>query len=396
MTKINNLNELLTLNISELAGVFVDCLCGRVHSSSIGRIVVGSGVNAEIPSYLQKYKSSRIFLVADNNTYRICGKKILCNLQDAGFNCSLFVYETGDEELVPDERTVGRLLIEIRKDTDLLLAVGSGVINDIARTVAYKMKIPFAIIGTAPSMDGYASVVSPLIIGGIKESVICGYPEMIIADVDIAKDAPHKMHTAGVGDIIGKLIAIADWNLSRILNGEHYCQFCAEMVLNSVKKVILNAGNIAKREAEAIEFLLEALIIAGLAIGFYGASRPASGTEHYFAHYWDADAIARGKSHPLHGNSVGSGTYIAAHIYHRMKDLLPSELCYPEPSEVKTILDVVGAASNPRDLGISRELFERSMLHAIDGRPKYTILNLAKENGRLIQITEELTNLFYD
>jgi glycerol dehydrogenase-like iron-containing ADH family enzyme len=33
----------------------------------------------------------------------------------------------------PDDRTIGRLLVEMTKDVDLIIAVGSGVINDISK-----------------------------------------------------------------------------------------------------------------------------------------------------------------------------------------------------------------------------------------------------------------------
>ena len=56
------------------------------------------------------------------------------------------------------------------------------------------------------------------------------YPAAIVADVDILKDAPMPMLTAGFGDIIGKFTSLADWRLSHQLNGEYYCPEVAGVI----------------------------------------------------------------------------------------------------------------------------------------------------------------------
>ena len=40
---------------------------------------------------------------------------------------------------------------------------------------------------------------------------------------------------------------------------------------------------------------MEALVLAGVTMGMFEA-RPASVAEHHYAHYWDEDAISRGKT----------------------------------------------------------------------------------------------------
>ena len=41
---------------------------------------------------------------------------------------------------------------------DLLVGVGSGVINDLCKHVSNCLHIPYIIVATAPSMDGYVSI----------------------------------------------------------------------------------------------------------------------------------------------------------------------------------------------------------------------------------------------
>ena len=93
----------------------------------------------------------------------------------------------------------------------MILAVGSGTINDLCRYISYKIKIDYYIIGTASSMDGYASNVSPLIIQHLKTTYEARPARVIIGDLDVMAKAPLHMIAAGAGDIIGKYVCLADW-----------------------------------------------------------------------------------------------------------------------------------------------------------------------------------------
>jgi len=67
----------------------------------------------------------------------------------------------------------------------------------------------------------------------------------------------------------------------------------------------------------------------------------------------------------------------------------------PDPEEVTSLLKRLGAWHSPADLGISRDLFKRSILHSKDSRPKFTSSHFAGELGMLEEIAETLTNKFY-
>lgn len=390
-----NVKSLLNMDISEIAGISFYCdICKKDHSIDIEKIIIEKGAIDKIPSVIEKYKTEKLFLVADNNTYPVAGERVEKLLKSEGFRLKTFVFNTL-KELVPGEKTLGRLLIEVERDTDLIVAVGSGVIGDMCRYLSYKMGIPYIIVGTAPSMDGYASVVTPTVVDGIKATLEGVYPFAIIGDLEILKEAPMVMIHAGFGDILGKLIALTDWNMSRKLNKEDYCDNCVAFVKNALEKCINNISGIKNREEKAIKYLMEALVLAGVTMGMFGNSRPASGAEHHFAHYWDEDAISKGEDHPLHGNSVGVGTVVAAEIYRLIGDKMPVDVDPPTPEEVKKLLKQLGACDNPKDLGINRDLFKRSILHSKDNRPKFTISHLADKMGLLEEISDTLTKKFY-
>lgn len=72
-----------------------------------------------------------------------------------------------DEELIPDENKCN-FALEKTKGTDYLLAVGSGTLNDMAKDISTKLNIECGVLATAPSMDGYCSKGSALMVRGRK------------------------------------------------------------------------------------------------------------------------------------------------------------------------------------------------------------------------------------
>ena len=169
----------------------------------------------------------------------------------------------------------------------------------------------------------------------------------------------------------------------------------ANLMLNALQKCIDNVDKVAKRDESAIGYITEGLVLAGIAMGMYEETRPASGSEHFFAHYWDVDAIKRGEKHPLHGNSVAVGTVISAMLYELAKEYLPANFIIPDSKIIIDILDKVNACTDPKKLGISEELLYQSILHAMDGRDRYTILQFCDEIGKLESYAKLITNKFY-
>lgn len=201
--------------------------------------------------------------------------------------------------------------------------------------------------------------------------------------------------TAGFGDIIGKFTANADWRLSRQLNGEYFCDTCAELVNKAVEKCAENAEALKRREAHAVKSVTEALVLSGVAMGLIGNSRPASGAEHHFSHFWEVEALKNHESHELHGNSVAVGAVVSASLYELAADHLPEGFVPPDKQRILDVLHAAGAPSDPKEIGISRALFHHSILHAMEIRERYTILRFCDAHGLLPEFADILTQRFY-
>lgn len=386
--------SILDRPISQWAGMEYSCACGKSHKVDIQAIRVGSGVIQELPGILRDLGASHIFLVADNYTYEAAGRQVEQLLDQAGLAYHKRVFQT-ETPLVPNEYALGSVLAAMTSQDDMLLAVGSGTLNDVTKYVSARTGVPYVIAATAPSMDGYASTVAPTILDGFKTTLPAVYPAAIVADVDILKDAPMPMLTTGFGDIIGKFTSLADWRLSHQLNGEYYCPEVAGVIEAAVETCAANAQALAQREPQAIQAVTEALILSGLAMGMVGVSRPASGAEHQMAHYWEMDALRRGEEHPLHGNAVGVGTVLAASLYEMAAEYLPQGFAAPDKGQILACLQAAGSCADPKELGIRRELCLESLLHAMELRDRFTVQKLLEQKGKLSLCAQELVARYY-
>lgn len=391
------MDEILNATLEEMGTISFDCSCGKHHQMSIEKLIMGKGVLPRICEIAEPFRNGKILMVSDNHTYDAAGEMVLELLEGDEFQVKNLILDSGDGILIPDESVVGKVLLNVERETNLLIGVGSGSINDTVKYISSRTKIPYVIVCTAPSMDGYVADGAPLILEGRKISFEATLPYGVLGDTDIMKHAPQRMIQAGFGDVLGKLTALADWKLAKELNGDYYCETCVTLVERALLKVISRVDGLAKREDEAILFLIEALNLTGVAMGLLGISRPASGAEHMLSHYWEMDFIAKGKFPELHGIKVGIATPIIAEIFDIMKDDIPKEIMEDAPQKeyCEDLLRRVEAPVSPREIGIDRELFYQSILKGNTVRNRYSILQLAVDKGKIDEIAQQVTNRIY-
>lgn len=284
----------------------LDCSCGKHHSCDIKYVAIEKGAISYLTTITNQIKN--ILMVADENTYAVAGEKTEKALRGKSVRSVIF---TGKEVLIPDEQAIERVT-EALNGIELIIGIGSGVIQDLCKYVSHTSNIPYYVVATAPSMDGYASTGAAMILGGMKVTVPAKVPEAIIADIDVLKDAPMEMIRAGYGDIVGKYSALNDWKLSQIVKNEYFCQEIYDLTLKMVHKTLLLADGLVNREEESIQVLMEALVIVGIAMSFAGSSRPASGSEHHLSHYFEITGIIHREEYFPHGIDVAFSTVITA------------------------------------------------------------------------------------
>jgi len=288
------------------------CSCGRQHKMETVFSVVESGCLRDVRQYMEKYHMGGFTVaVYDENTYAATADRH----PRVDFEVVL-----DPEDLHANEQGVELLMAQLPKETEVLLAVGSGTIHDIVRYCAYQKQIDFVSCPTAASVDGFCSSVAAMTWKGCKKTLTAVAPKIVVADTDVIKNAPIRLARSGFGDMIGKYVALTDWRIAKIIKNEFYCERIANMTLEATQAVVNSAEGIAAGSAEAYEKLTYGLLLSGLAMQMMGNSRPASGAEHHISHI--IEMAPKGldvHSDALHGEKVGVGTLLAIEEYQKIR-----------------------------------------------------------------------------
>ena len=279
---------------------------------------------AHLVEFCRKNALDKLFLVADANTYDAQGHAVEKALRAADLDLKQIVFT--NKEVIADAAHVFDVLIAAGAEPRTYIAVGSGTLTDITRFASHRTRSQFISVPTAPSVDGFASIGAPLIVHGVKVTLICQAPLAIFADSDTLCHAPQSMIAAGFADMLGKLTSVADWRIGRLLWDEPYDEAIARRTLDAVQICIDNADGIGAGEPAGIARLLDALLESGYCMLDFGSSRPASGAEHHYSHYWEMMLLREGRPAILHGAKVGVATVMVAEIYDRVRQLSRAQL----------------------------------------------------------------------
>ena len=279
------------------------CGCGKNHHVEVKEILIEEGAvekleEAMSDGFLKKYISP--LLICDTNTCKVT-EDIMEDIYD---RCQVLVLDA--EELHADQHAIKIVENNMEEDIDLILAVGTGTIHDISRYMAFQYKIPFISVPTAASVDGFTSTVAAMTWNGLKKTVQSVPPVAVYADSNIFAEAPKRLTSSGVSDLLGKYICLLDWKIAHMLTDEYICDEIIKLEEKAMRTVRSCLADISEGDKESCEKLMYALILSGLATQMAGNSRPASCAEHQLSHLWELEVL-NGPLDALHGEMVSVG-----------------------------------------------------------------------------------------
>ena len=295
--------------------------CHQKHEIDLKTCLLAPGVIADLPRIIREAGGTRVFLLADPNTWAAAGKRAADLLAEAGISVNACVLKS--QKPAPNEITLGDGAMHLTPEDDIILGVGGGVINDTAKMIAHVSRHPYVYLPTAPSMDGFASATASVDLRGLKRSLPSAAATAVIADTDILAAAPAHMILSGIGDMAAKYISLAEWELGHIVTGEYHCPTIAAMVKDSLTRVMACAGYAVRGDPSAVANLTEGLILTGLAMRCAGVSRPASGCEHYISHIRDMRSLALDSPADFHGIQCGVAVLPILRLYAALKTITP-------------------------------------------------------------------------
>lgn len=307
-------------NELSLFGRTIACECGKTHRIEPREVVYARDALDRLPGICaQATTGRRVAVLTDSRTHDVAGAAVCVLLKSNGWKVS--------EVLVPDplpghspvcdDVTLGALLPEFA-EVDLVVPVGSGVLNDLGKWASFKRGVPFICVPTAASMNGYASPNVAPTIANVKTLVRAHAPVAIVGDPAILENAPWEMTASGLGDILAKPVSSADWRLNHVLFGDYYCARAVGLIEHIEPLYLDHAEDLPARSSQAIKALFDGLLLTGVAMNMAETSSPSSGGEHMIGHTLDMMSFVDGAEHDLHGRQVGVGTVLAAELYQRV------------------------------------------------------------------------------
>jgi glycerol-1-phosphate dehydrogenase [NAD(P)+] len=416
-----------------LRGAFPDPESGTLVGVQTKGLVIAdtlAGIEADLVAKLGFGKA--LAVVSDPTTHQVLGSRVEAALASRYRIQSVVL----PADLAADDATVARLR-GAAAAADAFIAVGAGTINDITKYASALERKPYAVFGTAPSMNGYVSLTASITVGGHKMTLPAQAPAGAYFDLAVLAAAPPQMVRAGLGDSICRTTAQADWLLSHLLLGTPYRQLPFSLLETDEPSLLEQAADLLGGSLEAMRTLTRTLILSGFGTAIVGSSAPASQAEHLVSHYIDMLEPA-GRPTVLHGEQVGVTTLSIARLQHAMLDAPPPVLVPDSETEaavgarygalsgsvwneysnkrldrvgadalndriagswdaiqeqvaavllpvarMEAVLAAVDAPMTPADIHLDRAFYESALLHGREIRNRFTMLDLAAASGRL-------------
>lgn len=291
------------------------------------------------------------------------------NLVKQNAEISVFFVEDSSYDIAVN--AAKRISIE---DIEIIIGFGGGKVLDTAKYASYVSKKKYVSVPTILSNDGLASPIAVLKTGeGKAKSLGCKSPDGIIIDIDMIRNAPRTLLTAGIGDTVSNYTSLFDWKLAGKHRRTHVNDF-AYLLSDTALNMLLFSRETDIGNDNFIRQLAQSLILSGLAMDIAGNSGPCSGSEHLFSHSLDEYYVVG----VPHGLKVALGTVVSCMFQNR--DYEP----------ITEFLSRYNIDVSPRTLGISKETFVGAWMKAQSTRPdRFTVLDT-------IEVTEDYLESIYD
>ena len=424
------------------------CECGRTHAVRPGEVIYAPDAMDRLPATCARYaEARRCAVLMDVRTGAAAGRRAAQVLGEAGWDVNEVIVEDapGGGSPVCDDTTKAALAPRLG-DVGLVVPVGSGVVNDLGKWLAFEAGAPFVTFATAASMNGYASANVAPAIDGVKTLLRARPPEAVLGEPAVLAAAPYEMTAAGLGDVLAKSVSSTDWLLNHRLFGDDYCAWSVGLIADLEPMYLDHPDAIRRREPGAVAALFDALLLTGVAMTLAETSAPASGGEHLVSHSLDMMSSLDGRPHDLHGRQVGVGTVLTAELYRRVLAVESPELRDPPagidrafwggladvvaakyaekaprlaaakkaltrgqawdalraelsgrlrpPERIHACLAAAGAACRAEDIGCGRGRLHAAFVHAHEIRSRFTVLDVANLLGLMPAAAREIIEMW--
>lgn len=217
--------------------------------------------------------------------------------------------------------TFCNVIISKSKDAKLIIALGSGTINDLCKYSANILNIPYIIIPSASSMNGYLSQNASITINGHKKTILAKMPFLVYLDLLIIKKAPLRLNKSGIGDLMCFYSCWFDWYMTHKIFKGDFNKIPFQILEKKMQEFCKNYHNYDLKNEVFLELLMDILLLSGYGMTIAGGSYPASQSEHLIAHCL-VMKYPRKISKMLHGEIIAISTISSLQFQQEILNLL--------------------------------------------------------------------------
>ena len=254
---------------------------------------MGQGVYTQASKlFAQYFPGRKAVIVADINTWPVLGQKVYENFAASGIPTDKYIIEK--EEFHADWKYVemtdlvaegqyeqakalenakdyedtdpAKLFREASSEFNVLVSVGSGVINDLCKLASHHHAQSYLCVPTAASVDGYSSFGASITYQSAKQTFNCPAPVAIVADIDVIAAAPKAMTAAGYADLAAKIPAGGEWMIADFVGSEAIIPDAWHILQDYIDDFLADPDAVAAGDPQAIADLFEGLTLSGFAM----------------------------------------------------------------------------------------------------------------------------------
>jgi glycerol dehydrogenase-like iron-containing ADH family enzyme len=170
-----------------------------------------------------------------------------------------------------------------------VVGIGGGTAMDVAKWISWRRNLPLVQLPTLASVDACFTRMSALRDGERVRYDGDAVPDEVLIDYEILGSAPLALLSAGIGDVLSCLTALADWKLA-VAKGidPAWNQEGADASVRYIDALEAAAPEIAARSEAGIRALMELHREIGWRCHDLGHARFEEGSEHFFAYCFEA------------------------------------------------------------------------------------------------------------
>ena len=156
-------------NLPSLLGQTLACTCDVEHMIPTQAIVLQSKALDQVASVCTTHlPGQQVLLVADETTYAVAGQQVQQHLQQAGYQVDHHILPSSSDHAEPhavmaDDRAITAAWAAIQPNTDFLIAVGAGTVNDVTKLASFQAGLPYVTCPTAASVNGFTSAIAAIL-----------------------------------------------------------------------------------------------------------------------------------------------------------------------------------------------------------------------------------------